>query len=140
MHDNGLMSNAPCALRLRGDRGMVGQWLLRMGIWFAVAGVILFDAGSIAVAFFGLDGRANEIATIVSNDIGGGQLETPVTIEDSAKALAKESDARLLRAEVDQEGVLHIKLRQTAPTLLVGRIGPIEDWAVLTAEATSHTK
>ncbi len=128
-------------LRRRGTgaNGVVGEWLLRLGIWFAIAGVVLFDAGSIAVHFFGLDGKANDIAVIVSTGVGDGQYSTPTAIHDAAEQLAQEAGAKLKRAEVDPEGILHIKLRRTAPTLIVGKIGPIKDWAVLTAEATAHT-
>lgn len=128
--------------RLRGEHGIVLDWLLRIGIWFVILGVILFDAGSIVVGYLGLDGTANDMAIGLSTDIGSGsgQLKTPVQIEEAAEALADEADAKLVRAEVDSEGTLHIKLRRIAPTLVVGKIGPIKKWAVLTAVASASTK
>lgn len=126
--------------RLRGEHGVVLDWLVRVGIWFVIAGVVLFDAGSIVVNYLSLDGSANDIAVGLSADVDTGQYETPAEVEDAAEVLAEDADARLLRAEVDSDGILHIRLRRTADTLVVGRIGPIKKWAVLTADAVSTTK
>ncbi len=138
MNDNHIMIDG--TPRLRGEHGLVGNWLLKVGIWFALIGVVVFDAGSIAVNTFGLDGTANDIAIAVSTDIGDGHLETPTAIEDAAEVLAKENEAKLVKAEVDTEGVLFIKLRRTAQTLIVSRVGPIKKWGVITAEATASTR
>lgn len=147
--DNALMrtrsgrppTRRPKAYRLLGDeRGVIVSWFAKMLVGFALVGLVLFEAGAIAVNYFGLDSAANEIANVLSVSIADRSLVAARDIEEAADALAREHDARLLVAEVDEDGVLHITLRRRAKTLLVGRIDPIKDWGVATLEGQSGTR
>jgi hypothetical protein len=122
------------------ERGVIADWLLKLIAGIAIAGVVMFDAGSIVVNFFTLDSTADEIATSITHSLATKEIE-PIQrdIELKAKELAGEAKVRLLRAELGSDGVLHIKLRRTASTVVVGRIGPIEDWAKATADADATT-
>lgn len=120
------------------ERGQIVPWLLKLGVGLAIAGVILFDLGSIFVNVFTLDSGADEIAIAVSTDtIGaGGPLERQ--INEEAEALAANIGARVVEVEVDLNArTVRIVLRRRADTLLVGRIGFISDWARATAEGQS---
>jgi len=115
---------------------MITGYLVRIVIAFAVVAVFLYDAGSIAVNFFTLDSKAEEIAVSLAASITNDELDTtnPQAIELAAEDLAEEAEARLVSAQVDQQGVVTVKLRRTADTLVINRIPPIEDWAKATAD------
>ncbi|MFN2388635.1 MAG: hypothetical protein ABR575_03375 [Actinomycetota bacterium] len=124
----------------RDERGVITSWLLKIVIGLAIFSVVIYDAGSIAVNFFGVDSAAEEIAVEISTDIASGVQLTSVQIEDRARELARERKARLLEATLDPEGVLVIKLRRRADTLIVGRISAVRHWARATGDARSGTR
>lgn len=138
---------------MRNDSGVVVSWLVKMLVGLAIGGVIIYDAGSIATNFFGLDSAADEIANQIATDVATGATEAsdlnvlrtcgrrpssqPLCQELQNKV--KEHDAKLLKVDVDLENNLHIRVRRTASTLVVSRIGFIEDWATATVEAEAST-
>ncbi|MGH2787136.1 MAG: hypothetical protein ACRDJV_04390 [Actinomycetota bacterium] len=122
------------------ERGIIADWLVKLLAGLAIAGVVIFDVGSVLVNFFTLDSTADDIATEIIHSLTTKEINaTQHDIEAKAEELAYEAEVRLVRAELDPEGVLHIRLRRTASTLVVTRIGPIEDWAVATANADAAT-
>jgi hypothetical protein len=123
------------------DRGIVVSWLIKIVIAFAIGGVILFDAGSILVNYFGLDGAADEIANQLGTDVASGKLTITdeQEIEDIARKEARKRDAKLTKFEIDANEQIHIRLKREAETIVVSRIPPIEDWAVATAEGQAST-
>jgi hypothetical protein len=126
---------------MKDDRGIVINWLVKILIALAIGGVILFDAGSIAVNFFGLDGAADEIANQMATDVTTGKLniqdESGLKVE--AQKEARKRDAKLTKFEIDAKGNIHIRLKRVAETVIVSRIPPIEDWAESTAEGQAST-
>lgn len=125
---------------VRDERGIIVSWLVKIVLGLAVFGVIAYDAGSIIVNYFNLDSKAEEIAVDLSTDIASGTQLSARDVEARAKQVAKTSGARLMRAELDEAGVLHIELRRRANTLLVGRVGAIQDWARADVDATAGTR
>jgi hypothetical protein len=127
---------------LRDERGVIASWLGRIVITTAVVGVILFDAGSIAVNFFGLDATADDVAVSVSNIAKTtSDTLTELQLEEEAKRLAKAADARLVEFTYDVQGnQIFLTIRREANTLIVSRFGAIEDWGKATAESQAPTK
>jgi hypothetical protein len=122
------------------ERGVIADWLLKLIAGLAIVGVIMFDAGSVMVNFFTLDSTAEDIATSITHSLANKEINpTQRDVELKAQELADEAQVKLVKAELDREGVLHVKLRRTASTVVVGRIGPIEDWAKATADADATT-
>ena len=128
--------------------------MVKVLIGLAIGGVIIYDAGSIAVNFFGLDSKADEIANEVATEIATGStsqadlnaLKTcsrrPTSHElcQLLQKKAKEADAKLIKVTVDLKNNLKVRLRKTADTLIVSRIGFIEDWGTATAEGRASTE
>lgn len=130
------------------ERGLVVSWLVRVLLGLAILGVVLFDAGSIVVNFFSLDGTADEVAVAVVTDLAVGVDPVPnlQCNRRSSDALCRKAydtararGVRITSAHFDQQGVFHVELKRTADTLIVGRIGAIEDWATATASAQADT-
>jgi hypothetical protein len=128
-------------MQLRGDeRGLITNWLFRLVVGFAVIAVVIFDAGSIMVNFFTLDSTADEIAQKLSLDVTDASRFRPRELELQAEELVHEAGARLLAFSVDDQGVVRVKLRRRADTLVVGRIDLIKDWGRATAEGRAGSE
>lgn len=130
------------------ERGLVLSWLLRILAGLAVTGLILFDVGAILVNYFTLDSVADEIALSVGTFAGEATVvapnttctrRSPVPICREAAELARVAGARLIDATFDAEGNVTIRVRRTADTLMVSRIGVIEGWGVARASARAST-
>ena len=132
----------------RNEQGIIADWLVKLVIGMVVFGVILFDVGAILVNFFTLDSAADDVAVAVSTDVRAGEVNQ-VTDQEIFK-MVKEvvaspdngvQDARVLRrgTGIDDEGAVTIRLRRVADTLVVGRIGAIEDWARATTNGRAGT-
>ncbi|HYO60324.1 MAG TPA: hypothetical protein VEU29_00315 [Actinomycetota bacterium] len=132
--------------RLRDESGIVGAWLLQVLVGLALVGVVLYDAGSIVINFLSLQGTADEIAIDVATDLGREaqpNLEcarrSPVPECRVIQDVAREKGVKIVTARFDADGAFHVEVRNTADTLIVGRIGAIEDWATATASAEADT-
>jgi hypothetical protein len=118
--------------RASDERGLIVSWLGKLVIGFALAGIVLFDGGSILVNFFTLDSKADEIAVELTTNVVPTSLSLD-TLEPRARELAKEAGAHLVDLQIEGS-LVKVTLRRRADTLVVGRIGPIEDWARATVE------
>lgn len=117
------------------ERGVVADWIAKLVVGLALVGVVIFDAGSILVNFFTLDSTANDMAVSITTSIVSKDIDpTTQEVEDEAEELAKEMGVKLVRADVDRQGRVHIRLKRTADTVIVRHIGAIEDWATATAD------
>ena len=124
---------------LADERGFIVVWLGKLLIGFVVVGIVIFDGGSILVNFFTLDSTADEIAIKLTVGVAPGSLRME-TVEPQARQLASEAGARLVGVTVDPTGNnVRVTLRRRATTLVVGKIGPLEDWARATAEGQAGT-
>lgn len=126
----------------RDERGVIASWFGKIAITTAFLGVVLFDAGAVAVNFFGLDSTADDVANSVSNlaRATSAQVNGP-QLEEEARRLAREADARLVAFEYDAVGdQIFLSIRREANTLIVKRIGAIEDWGKATAEGRASTQ
>lgn len=115
---------------LKDERGGIVKWLITL----VILGVVLFDAGAIAVNTFGLDSTANDIANEVSTGSNLNQVNNEETLRLEAKKLAKEADARLVKFDVGNDKIIRLQLRRRARTLLVHRIDAISSWGRATAD------
>ncbi len=136
-------------MSIRNQRGIIGDWLVKLVIGFAVFGVIAFDTGSILVNYFTLDSGADDVAVAVSTSVGASSAAsnyTPQEIRQLALAEVNSEDggvegAKVLKegTDIDEAGVVHIRLRRVADTLVVKRIGAIAKWARATADGQAGT-
>ena len=125
---------------LRDERGILVSWIVKLLIGLAVAAVVLFDAGSIAVNAFTLSSSATDIANALATTIqqSGSASPNEAQIENEARDLADDAGAKLVSVTIDKTSrTVKVELRRKADTLIVSRVGAIEKWARATAEGTS---
>jgi hypothetical protein len=122
------------------ERGIIADWLFKTVLVFVIVGVLMYEGGSILVNFFTLDSKADEIVVEITNSLTSNEIQGNArAIEDEAERLAEEAGVRLVKVNVNADGTLHVRLKRTADTLVVSRIGAIEGWAKATADARGST-
>jgi hypothetical protein len=122
------------------ERGIIADWLFKTVLVFVIVGVLMYEGGSILVNFFTLDSKADEIVVEITNSLTSNEMQGNArAIEDEAERLAEEAGVRLVKVNVNADGTLHVRLKRTADTLVVSRIGAIEGWAKATADARGST-
>jgi hypothetical protein len=138
-----VVDNQPMRL-LRDERGIVVDWLIKMIVFVGLLSVVIFDGGSIAVNIFGLDSAADEIANVVATRVTESPSDrfTDPQIYDIAVETIGEfgyGGAKLVRkgTGIEADGLITIKLKRTATTIVVSRVGFMEDWAKAKAEGTA---
>ena len=120
----------------RDESGVVLSWLVKVLAIVALLGVVIFDAGSLAVNYFGLDSRADEIAFEAALLFDGPGAPSQRDLEDEVRKLARGSGARTLEVTTT-EGKLRIRIRRRARTLIVSRIDFIKKWGIATVEGSA---
>ena len=127
--------------RLGDERGVILNWFARIAVGFVVMGVVLFDAGSIVVNYVGLDSTADDIVNSLATEIAGSSgRPSPQTLDDAARALARDAGARVVGVGIDPAGTLHLRLKRKANTLVVSRVDALAKWGKATAEAQASTE
>ena len=130
------------------ERGVIVSWFAKLLVGLAVVAVVLFDTGSIVINYFTLDGAADDTATALSLAFETDQFGTnDEQLYEAAKELVatgttNAADAKVVHAgtNVDENGVIHVKLKRVAKTLVVERIEAISKWAKATAEGQASTR
>ena len=128
------------------ERGVILSWFLKVGLFLAVAGVLLFDVGSIVVNNFSLDSSADDVAIAVSLIVDQGipaQYTDAEVFELARTAVADHglTGVRVIRkgTEVDDAGVVHIQLRRRTNTLVTKYIPPLKRFTVATVKGQAGT-
>jgi hypothetical protein len=124
---------------LRGERGVILNWITRTVVWFGLAVVVLFDAAAVVVNHVGLDSTTQDIAHALATDETGGDRPASPQLVESARQLARDAEARLLDVSIDPQGVLHLRLRRAANTLIVSKVDAFKKWGRATATARVAT-
>ena len=125
--------------RISNEHGFIVSWLFKLALGFALVALVLYEAGSIGVNFFTLDSTATDIAVKMTVGRQPGVTPRQDELEAEARALAKESGAKLVSVEITPEKSLVVKIKRRADTLVIHRIGFAEDWNLSTAEGRAGT-
>jgi hypothetical protein len=127
-------------MNLSDERGILVSWLVKLLLGLAIAGLILFEVGAIAVNTFTLSSSANDIAIALATSVqtSGSTNVSEAQLEGQARELIKEVGAKLVELEVDKvDRVVRITLRRRADTLFVQRFNAIAGWGKATADGQS---
>ena len=118
------------------ERGLVGKLLVVTLLGAALVAVLLVDTGSIMLARF----RAGDVAQGVSFAAAEafGETGDRPSAEAAARAALEEADedARLKRVDFLPTGEVKVVVTVRAGTLLIGRIGFLDDLARVTVTDT----
>jgi hypothetical protein len=124
---------------MKNESGIIINWLIKIVVLLAVIGVVGFDAGAIIVNNVTLSSSATDVAVEVSITVDQSTTSffPPERVYDLAVEVVDDPEngiegARVLRrgTEVDEEGVVHIRLRRKTDTIVAEHIGPLEKYTV----------
>jgi len=103
---------------------------------FVVLGILLFDAGSIAINYFTLTATGEDIANEVSAGTFGKDAAffNQFEYKEEAKQLAKEAGVRLVRFDIERDGAVRLTVRRKAKTLVLHYISALDNWIRPTAD------
>ncbi len=128
----------PQTSTLNDQGGIVLGWLTRIVLFFAVAGLALFDAISIGTTAMTVADQGSFAALQASED-----WQTSKSVQSAynaaVAAAASENPADVIHTDdfkVDDDGTVHLTVSRNATTLIIFRIGPIKDWAHIERHAT----
>lgn len=112
--------------------GIISGWLLQMVVFLAVLAFIGHEMISVVVTTVSLDDTAREVARSARDEYRVTRSIDAATLV--AISTADQRDARLI--DVAAEGdELVVELGRDAPTLLIHRIGVLQDLTMVTTSA-----
>jgi hypothetical protein len=122
---------------LSNERGLVAGWAVKLLLFLALLGIVIYDGAAIAVNAFQLDTVSDEVALEVSSSARDKSL---FTLEREAKKAARARDARLVEIKLNADkSVLRVTIRREANTLLVSRFDRTSDWGQMSATGKVST-
>jgi hypothetical protein len=112
--------------------GIIGGWLLQLVVILGVVGLLLFEVLSVVVATVSLDDVAREVARATRDEY---RVERSIdAAAATAESIAASRDARVADVALEDDELV-IVLERDAPTVLVHRIGPLQELATPTTSA-----
>jgi hypothetical protein len=112
--------------------GIITGWLVQMLAILAVIGLIVYEVVSIMVTSVTADDSAREVARAARDAY---RVEQSIEqAEQSALEVAETRDVAVTSVGED-DGFLVVEVERQAPTLLVHRIGPLEELATTNAQS-----
>lgn len=132
-----LSVTAPPAPRLADDRGdIVLGWLTKLAVFLAVAGVLVFDAVSLALVRIQAQDDATTAARagVSAWDDGRGDVQKAYLAALDAVADEPEDSIAAESFTLDRDGTVTLTLERTTATFVVEKIAPLRRWVI--AEAT----
>lgn len=114
-------------------------WAVKLIIFLALLGIVIYDGAAIAVNMFQLDGISQEVASEVT-EAAAGEINSLPLLERSAQEIARAHDTHLvsIQLSVDRE-VLRVTVSRDANTVVVDRVDQISDWGQTEATGKSFT-
>jgi hypothetical protein len=120
------------------ERGYVAGWAVKLALFLALLGIVIYDGAAIAVNMFQLDGISHEVAVEVTE--AAGDDISPLLLERSAKKIAKEHGTRLVGVELSEDKeILWVTIRRDAETIVINRVDQISHWGKTSATGKSFT-
>jgi len=124
--------------RLADERGFVIASMIRLVVLLVLVGLVVVEGASILFASLTLQDAAEVAALNAADQLDAGQSVEEATDEAVRTLGQRDPDISLLDFEVLPDGGVRIRVRKKAATILVHRIGPLEDLALVEASATGR--
>jgi hypothetical protein len=113
------------------ERGFIAGWAVKLALFLALLGIVIYDGAAIAVNHFQLGGYSNDVAIELSSSA---RDKSMLMLEREAKQAARVWDARVVRVELNADkSILSVTLKREATTLVLSRVSRFSDWGRTTA-------
>ena len=118
---------------------IVLAWLVKVSVALVLVAVFAYDGISVAATHLRVPDDASLVATTTRDalDSPGANVERALAVGRKAAA---EAGYRLGPGDLSiSRGVVTVRLRATAPTVVLERVGPLRSWAVVTAISSARS-
>ena len=122
------------------DRGdIVLGWLTKLVVSLAVLGVIGFDLISLGSTRFQAEDHA-QTAVRAASEVQRSNGNLQAAYDAAVASVAEHGDTIDPQTfTVAPDGTVTLTLRRTAPTMIVEKIAPLRDWAVVDSTVSGRT-
>jgi len=121
---------------MRDERGgIITGWIIRLLIGVAIAGLALFETGAVIVNLVSTDSLASRAAEAAAESYARDGSTTKA--RQACERRAEEAGADCIELTV-RRSTVSARVRKVAPTLVIDKIGPIEQYATAEAEASAE--
>lgn len=104
--------------------GVITGWLVQLVIMFALAGLVLFEIGAVAIAKIGVDGTTQTAAQDAARMYGRSMNLDEACREAETKA--KQGGGTLIACTISADGTaLTVTVERIAKTLFIQKIGAL---------------
>lgn len=112
--------------------GIISSWLIQLLTFLAVLSFVAYEGISVLVTTVSLDDTAREVARATRDEY---RMTRSIEVATAtAVEVAAVRDARVLEV-TEEDGDLVVELRRDAPTLVIHRVGPLQDLTKVTTSA-----
>lgn len=131
------MAGRRCSAPGRDRGGIVLGWLVKLTSVLAVLAIVVFDAMSISTARLSIQDQGGTAARAASEAWARSQdartaLDAAISAATTADPANTVDPASFL---IEPNGTVRLTLTREVPTLVVGRIGPLQSWTVVRANS-----
>jgi Flp pilus assembly protein TadG len=124
------------AARWSDERGLVGKAIVLLLVVVVLVGLMAVEAGSIIFTKLSVQNTADAAAADGQRDLASSHSAAEACAAAKASALDEDKNVVFVTCSADPKtGVISIKIRKTAPTLIVRRIGFLRKLGVVKATA-----
>jgi hypothetical protein len=124
--------------RWNDERGLVGKMMVTILVVIVVVGIAAVEAGSIVFTKLSLENTASAAAADGERELAASKSAASACQAAAASALQQDKDVVFVvqACKADPStGQISIKLRKTAPTLIIGKVGFLRKLGVVKATA-----
>lgn len=107
--------------------GIITGWLMQMLVFMAVVGVLVYEIGSIGVTAVGLDDISRDVARAAA--LNYRETRNLAKATAAAQERAEEFEVQIVVGPEVDDGDVVVTVSEQAPTLLVHRVGFLEDFS-----------
>ena len=125
--------------RLRDERGLVGRAVVTLMVVVLVAGLLVVETASIVFTYISLSGAADDAAVAAATNYESSQNQVEACNAGAQALEQRDADARFLkrRCRINRDGTVTVTVRKKASTLLVQRVGFLDQLGVVFQTATA---
>ena len=124
------------AARWRDERGLVGKMIVTLLVVIVLVGLAAVEAGSIIFAKLSLENTVSAAAADGERDLLSSHNAQSACNTARQSALEHDKNAFFVQCQADAKtNQIFVKLRKTAPTLIVRRVGFLRQLGVVKATA-----
>ncbi|HEX9887983.1 MAG TPA: hypothetical protein VGA69_00775 [Nitriliruptorales bacterium] len=105
--------------------GIITGWLMQMIVFIAILGLILYEVGSVGITAVSMDDTARDVASAAA--LNYRETKDLAEATEAGTVRAQSLEVEITEDLVVDEGDIVVTISKQAPTLIIHKIGFLED-------------